>query len=760
MADYPQWVQELFRKNDEVRRRQQEQMDKQMDKLTEAISKLGNQANATANATSNSNATSNATENTTANATTNATASSTTNDTSVANENQPLRANATSDSNVTSNATENTTANATTNAMASSTANDTSVANENQPLRAEEIYKFQPSDSPDDIDYYLFSDRITELVAQYGEKRILPSLTSCLQNERAKSWYSTLDRARRSTLSQSAACWNIYLKGDFGIKPARAKELSQIEVFSFSQNRPVSTYLDRKIALLKISGIDNEDKQCVEIKDGLWDIEYRMAIRLRPTNNKVAWLRQKLIDIEPECHIIWLEAQRLSRNYYTRAIKNMISARKNKDISPSSPHHSSDAPPIMKKISASSTKSRKIDRSMFENKVSHVCDACKKPFACRNQLFEHLKETNHFIMKSVNSSNNETTIVTSTVKVRDAEPVLRNYNCCEIKYLFDPHGKAEYGRLDTTKGISLADENLVANLPSANRIALNNAVNVKDSNGGAYRAREVVTFTFYLPDGQRKRLARITGTFHLVQGLDCGIVFGNNIIGPEGIVIDVFNKKAIVTSCNGITCALKTTSPPMIDIQPAVQSNEDSTEVVVEQCKDTNDVVEMENTTDSASINKSIETVEESKDAVVIDIIDISPDDDVASAENDCSIQIAPPSNISLLRCKKRRLSQQRFRFAKVPTSVPSHPYGLRKVSKNVSASMYDRLKYFDFNKASLWEFYNPLKIMDSKYSLNKFSIDFIFALPPSCLFGYGNKVRPITVHVESCNSLKWPQVD
>src|SRR5579871_5684500 len=114
-------------------------------------------------------------------------------------------------------------------------------------------------------------------------------------------------------LRASTQNWKTILKRDFGIKPFRAKQLAMREVFSFSQHRPVLQYFDKKIACLKIAGIEDEDMQCSEIKDGLRDPEYRSVIKLNVEGNTVAQLRQDLIDNEDDCRVLWNKSQRLQQ---------------------------------------------------------------------------------------------------------------------------------------------------------------------------------------------------------------------------------------------------------------------------------------------------------------------------------------------------------------------------------------------------------------------------------------------------------------
>lgn len=175
---------------------------------------------------------------------------------------------------------------------------------DNRPIRAEYIYKFTPLDLPDDTDYFFFCERIEDTVQLWGEERVLPTLVACLDNTRAKTWYASLSPAEKQALRESTDTWKDLLKRDFGIKPFRAKQLAQRETFAFAQGRPVLQYLEMKLACLRIAGIQDEDLQCAEIREGLRDAEFRSAIRLRDQGNTTAWLRQELTTLEPDIRAV------------------------------------------------------------------------------------------------------------------------------------------------------------------------------------------------------------------------------------------------------------------------------------------------------------------------------------------------------------------------------------------------------------------------------------------------------------------------
>ena len=174
-----------------------------------------------------------------------------------------------------------------------------------KPLRMEDVYEFKPTSSRDDIDYFLFVERIGDLVGQYGDNHVRPALLSCLRNARSKQWYTSLSDADKTSLAQNCENWKVMLKRDFGIPSSRARILVQQETFSFSQNRPILLYYNTKLAWLKIAEVHDENQQCVEIREGLQDPEYRTAIRLTHGNNTLQWLRAELQETEADIRALW-----------------------------------------------------------------------------------------------------------------------------------------------------------------------------------------------------------------------------------------------------------------------------------------------------------------------------------------------------------------------------------------------------------------------------------------------------------------------
>jgi hypothetical protein len=72
-----------------------------------------------------------------------------------------------------------------------------------------------------------------------------------------------------------------------------------------------------------------------------------------------------------------------------------------------------------------------------------------------------------------------------------------------------------------------------------------------------YLSKESVVLDVFFPDVTNTRLAKITREFHIVQDMDCGLLIGNDIIEPEGIVINLAKKRMQISACDNMVCQLK-----------------------------------------------------------------------------------------------------------------------------------------------------------------------------------------------------------
>ena len=115
--------------------------------------------------------------------------------------------------------------------------------------------------------------------------------------------------------------------------------------------------------------------------------------------------------------------------------------------------------------------------------------------------------------------------------------------------------------IDTGCGVTLADKPwLLALLPEVEIRRMPKALRVKGLGTAMHDTDEYVLIPMYIPgtkeDGT-KVLCRIVREIHLVSDLKAHMLIGNDIVGPEQIVIDVSKSKATIGSCGvtaDITC--------------------------------------------------------------------------------------------------------------------------------------------------------------------------------------------------------------
>src|SRR5438045_4178057 len=91
------------------------------------------------------------------------------------------------------------------------------------------------------------------------------------------------------------------------------------------------------------------------------------------------------------------------------------------------------------------------------------------------------------------------------------------------------------------------------------RVCLKEPIKVQCYDGVPHESWEVVVLEIYFPDITGKKFAKIKREFHIVPDLDCGIIFGNDIIGPENIEISVPKRKAVIGSCGNLVLPLRIT---------------------------------------------------------------------------------------------------------------------------------------------------------------------------------------------------------
>lgn len=108
---------------------------------------------------------------------------------------------------------------------------------------------------------------------------------------------------------------------------------------------------------------------------------------------------------------------------------------------------------------------------------------------------------------------------------------------------------------DTGCGVSLIDRAWALSKTSTPISKLISPLRVRGVGSSKHETSEYITQDLYFPgtDGKGdKVLACARRELHLVEDLRVKVLIGNDIIGPEGITLDVANKKARIGSC-GVT---------------------------------------------------------------------------------------------------------------------------------------------------------------------------------------------------------------
>src|SRR5271170_2186397 len=186
-----------------------------------------------------------------------------------------------------------------------------------------------------------------------------------------------------------------------------------------------------------------------------------------------------------------------------------------------------------------------------------VCRTCKQTFPSRNALFAHINKELHFLRSSVTSKSFRP-IVASKAQRRKVGTgtAFEDFSYCEVRYQFSSTSPDSWGCADTGSGMSLVDESVLKSGALSSRKS-QSPVHIKDLGDEMYLSKESVVLDIFFPDVTNTRLAKITREFHIVQDMDCGLLIGNDIIEPEGIVINLAKKRMQISACDNMVCQLK-----------------------------------------------------------------------------------------------------------------------------------------------------------------------------------------------------------
>ena len=206
--------------------------------------------------------------------------------------------------------------------------------------------------------------------------------------------------------------------------------------------------------------------------------------------------------------------------------------------------------------------------------VEALCRHCEGTFPSKNRLHKHLREgchskeptdANHAAAQTTSVLLNETQtsepanpvkVIQSTASTKDIGTGFgfRGYNYAMVKVRLTPESEDEDICLDSGCGASLIDRAwLKASLPNETVSKMASPLRVRGVGPLGQESHDYVAIPCYLPathDSGEKVLICFQREFHIVDDLRAKMLIGNDIIAPEGIVIDVAEKTARIRSCN------------------------------------------------------------------------------------------------------------------------------------------------------------------------------------------------------------------
>jgi hypothetical protein len=187
-----------------------------------------------------------------------------------------------------------------------------------------------------------------------------------------------------------------------------------------------------------------------------------------------------------------------------------------------------------------------------------ICRTCKEAFSSRNALFSHLGNTLHYLRSAIKSILRPIVVSKAQRRKVGTGTAFKDFNYCEVRYQLSPKSpdSESWGCADTGSGMSLVDESVLESCTLSSRKS-KSPVHIKGVGDELYLSKESVVLDVFFPDVTNTRLAKITREFHIVQDMDCGLLVGNDIIEPEGIVINLAKKRMEISSCDNMACQLK-----------------------------------------------------------------------------------------------------------------------------------------------------------------------------------------------------------
>jgi hypothetical protein len=191
----------------------------------------------------------------------------------------------------------------------------------------------------------------------------------------------------------------------------------------------------------------------------------------------------------------------------------------------------------------------------------HQCKRCPARFRRRNRLFAHLRTTNHYMAAEVYATPNDAgaerdpEVVKSTASQTFGTGYgFRTFNYLEMPVRLSKESEDTWVCLDTGAGMSLVDRKwLETACPDASILTRASNVSVRGIDNRTQKTSTYVVLQIFIPGHHKQddavKLAEVRREFHIVDDLRCKMIIGEDVIEPEGIVIDSQSRKASIKSC-------------------------------------------------------------------------------------------------------------------------------------------------------------------------------------------------------------------
>ena len=230
---------------------------------------------------------------------------------------------------------------------------------------------------------------------------------------------------------------------------------------------------------------------------------------------------------------------------------------------------------------------------------THQCKICKAKFLSKNRLHSHLRSKCISSKGSIPTSGQSKRVTSDQSKpISTVPPILSTPSIVRSTAVEPPSSRQGYGFkgfryataearigtpsdiperltkedilgstspicLDTGCTMSLVDRNfLLSNCPNIKISTMATPMEVRGIGSASHAANQYALVDFCLP-GNDGRIAYFQREVHLVDNLKANLLLGIDILAPEGIVMDLSAKIAVVKSCDSVVIPLsvETRSP-------------------------------------------------------------------------------------------------------------------------------------------------------------------------------------------------------